>query len=142
MDGGQLRKILSRDQCLKVNFRGIFARDRVPRCLLPGFYIWNTGLFASAGEHWVAIYVTEDHNVEFFDSFGKSPKFYGWDISQSINYNKKPLQSLDSDVCGMYCLFFLYFRCRGLNMDAILANFGSNRRENDNFVKQFMQIFK
>jgi hypothetical protein len=129
-------KIVSRDACLQDRFRGVFARDQVLRCLIPGFFICNTALYVERGEHWVS----DDYNVEFFDSFGKSPQFYGWDISGNVKYNKKTLQSLDSDVCGMYCLFFLYFRCRGLKMESILQKFSTNRVQNDRFVVDFVQL--
>jgi len=142
MDGNQIFKIVKRDQCLHEHFRGIFARDQVPRCLMPGYFLWNTDLYSGKGVHWVCVYVSPTQEVEFFDSFAKPPQFYGWDISQDVKYNKKPLQSTDSDVCGMFCIFYLYFRCRGLSMDSIIANFGQNTRENDTFVLQFMHIFK
>ena len=142
MDGDQLLKLTLRDQCLREHFRGIFARDQVPSCLMPGFFIWNTDLYSGKGKHWVAIYVTDTHKVEFFDSFAHSPQFYGWDISQYVLFNQKPLQSPVSDVCGMYCIFYLFFRCRGLTMDSILTNFTNNFRKNDAFVSQFLHLLQ
>ena len=67
---------------------------------------------------------------------------WGWvsGLVFGVKYNKKTLQSLDSDVCGMYCLFFLYFRCRGLKMESILQKFSTNRVQNDRFVVDFVQL--
>lgn len=142
MDGQQLKNIISRDRCLQERFRGIFARDRVPKCLIPGFFIWNNDLYTGTGEHWLAVFVSDAYKVEFFDSFGQPYQFYGWNILGDVKYNKKSLQSPDSDVCGMYCIYFLYFRCRGLSMERIVADFSSNARHNDEYVRQFMNTLK
>ncbi len=142
MDGNQIMKIVSRDQCLQEHFRGIFARDKVPKWLMPGCFIWNTALHDAKGEHWVAIYISINHDVEFFDSFGEPPRTYGWNISGNVKFNKKVLQSSNSDVCGMYCLFFLYFRCRGLSMKSILDKFSINTVQNDAYVLHFTQLMK
>lgn len=142
MDGDQIRMIISKDRCLREHFRGIFARDQVPRCLLPGFYFWNNGLYSSSGEHWLATYVTNDYTVEFFDSFGNSPQFYGWNIIGDVMYNKKSLQAPDSDICGMYCIFFMHFRSRGYSLQTILDNFSENSIQNDEYIQEFMKVLK
>lgn len=142
MDGSQIFEIVSKDPCMQEHFRGIFARDRVPRCLPRGFYVWNTAKHSEKGEHWVAVHVSNYHKVEFFDSFGKPPTFYGWNISGGVKYNKKSLQSINSSLCGMYALFYIYFRCYGIEMESILAKFGTNTHENDSHVLHFVQLFK
>ena len=142
MDGNEIFKVVTKDQCLHDQFRGIFARDQVPRCLMPGFFVWNTDLYSGGGVHWVCAYVSDTHKVEFFDSFGQPLQFYGWNILKEVQYNEKPLQSSDSEVCGMYCLFYLYFRCRGLSMDSIIANFGENTRINDKYVLDFFHLLQ
>jgi len=69
----------------------------------------------NVGSHWTALYVakTNDGKVQpiFFDSFGMPP---AEDIKKYVAphylpYLTKDIQSLMSDVCGFYCLAFLYF---------------------------------
>ena len=139
MNGQQLKSIITKDRCLQEHFHGIFARDQVPTCLMPGFFIWNNDLYSGKGEHWLAVFVSDNYKVEFFDSFGHSPQYYGWNIKGDVDFNKKSLQSPDSDVCGMYCIYFLYFRCRGLGMSSIVADFSSDSRRNDDYVRQFVK---
>jgi len=65
---------------------------------MPGFFIWNTALHVEKGEHWVAVYVSDDYKVEFFDSFAHSPMYYGWNLTGDVSYNKK----LVHDECMVY----------------------------------------
>ena len=67
------------------------------------------------GAHWTALYVAKlkDGRIQplFFDSFGSLP---AEDIKKYVAphylpHLTKDIQSLMSDVCGFYCLAFLYF---------------------------------
>jgi hypothetical protein len=69
----------------------------------------------NAGSHWTALYVVKSKDGKvmplFFDSFGAPP---AEDIKKYVAphylpYFTKDIQSLMSDVCGFYCLAFLYF---------------------------------
>ena len=44
-------------------------------------------------------------------------------LRQAAYYNDKPLQGLDSDVCGDYCLFYLLHRARNVDMNTIESRF-------------------
>ena len=81
----------------------------------------------------------------WFDSYGKSPKFYGtvftdflekhcdeWDV------NDRKLQSDWSDVCGQYCIFFLSHKARGYSMNKIVQLFGKDTVLNDSKVLWFV----
>ena len=69
----------------------------------------------NVGSHWTALYIAKlkDGRIQplFFDSFGAPP---AEDIKKYVAphylpHLTKDIQSLMSDVCGFYCLAFLYF---------------------------------
>ncbi|GIY29512.1 uncharacterized protein CEXT_236651 [Caerostris extrusa] len=62
--------------------------------------------------HWLAFYC-ENGCIEFFDSFGNPSDFYDPQFLEitlrypSVCWNSTPLQNLTSNVCGMYCIYFI-----------------------------------
>ena len=54
------------------------------------------------------------------------------------DYNKRTLQSLTSDLCGQYCLFYICQRSRGHSLSKIVHHlFSNNTLSNDAKVFQF-----
>ena len=49
------------------------------------------------------------------------------------------LQSIESKVCGHYCLYFALFRCRNISLSAIVHRFSNNKVRNDFLVKRFIE---
>ena len=49
------------------------------------------------------------------------------------------LQSINSKVCGHYCLYYALFRCRNIGMSTILQRFSRNKQRNDFLVKCFIE---
>lgn len=99
--------------------------DRFP------FQIVNTDDSSKNGQHWVLL-IKKLKNYEFFDSFGQTPlsanKYY--DISPYIMKHKKiytklktffnegyAFQSVDTSVCGLYCIIRIL--CEKLNLDMV-----------------------
>ena len=66
------------------------------------------------GSHWVALYIKKlpDGKIEpiYFDSYGVAPPKSVTDFvgSPHIPFNTKDVQGLLSDICGWFCLAFLY----------------------------------
>ena len=59
--------------------------------------------------------------------------------AKSIQVNTKQFQSIESDVCGQYCICFLTKRALKHKMHEILSVFNKNRRnENDVYVLDFI----
>jgi hypothetical protein len=138
MDSFEISLKLKGDRCLKRVVWGVFPRNRLPAPLLPGGYVVNTDNIDGPGIHWIALWVKEE-SIEFMDSFGHKPSHYGWSFSLPTLYNIKPLQSRNSAACGAYCLYYLYYRCRGIAMDDILLRFSDDdRRSNDACVVNFV----
>lgn len=138
MNGAQIRNILSSDTAAKKYFIGIFTSDRLPKDNIPypSCFVLNTDIEGGAGLHWLAVILKSSEELEFFDSFGRHPKDINTDIYKYIQkfksaiYNKVQIQSPDSEVCGAYCVYYLFHRCRGLCMDSVLSTFGNIKNTN------------
>lgn len=146
MNSLQIEKVLKSDLHAKKLFLGVFARDELPTKLkYPSFFILNTHSRSQPGEHWLAIFYDKIGRAEFFDSYGQSPEFYGLKkyldtTSTNWTYNKKCLQSFFSNYCGLYCLFYLYQKSKGISLFEILNNF-ENKNKNDFLINKFIQKF-
>jgi len=140
MDSKQIQDIAERHCSLRERFAGVFSRDQLPETLARGyFYVVNSANYNVPGEHWLGIYVNENA-VEFMDSFGKDPETYGIEIEYPLIMNARQLQSNNSDTCGDYVMYFLYFRSLDLDFACILASFQDNTYENDVMVRNFVSM--
>lgn len=120
--------------------RHVSACDQLPaRISRPAAIIVNTDPSNRPGEHWNAIFIDAAGHGEYFDSFGRAPSGYHLKFiqqnSKSWIYNSKILQDFSSDVCGMYCLIYLYFRMNNVPMMDFVNMFTCNLVCNDNYVK-------
>lgn len=111
------------------NFGGVFASDKVPAPFQPRnvCYIVNHSPLNSStgGTHWLACRIV-GNKAYWFDSYGLPPhsplenKFMGaphepnpdfvkWFKSMGVEkyeWNTRDLQSVGSDVCGLYACYF------------------------------------
>ncbi|KAK3741851.1 hypothetical protein QZH41_018850 [Actinostola sp. cb2023] len=77
LDSQQLRWLVRTDRRLHPSFLGVFPADRLPSTRRPGTgLIANTDLSDQPGTHWVAMYLDDDGQAEFFDSYGQTPHSY------------------------------------------------------------------
>uniref|UniRef100_A0ABD2VUF9 Ubiquitin-like protease family profile domain-containing protein n=1 Tax=Trichogramma kaykai TaxID=54128 RepID=A0ABD2VUF9_9HYME len=140
MNTREIERALSGIDCNSV---GVYAADRVPRNVsLPACLIINCDTSDQPGSHWIALYIDKYASGIYFDSFGLPPtnthhKERIHRICKKIIYNYKCLQSLDSAVCGEYCIFFLYHISKNNDLNAFLNYFNSDTRRNDNIVRSF-----
>jgi hypothetical protein len=103
-------------------------------------------LIEAYGSHWVCVYV-ENGKGEYFDSYGMSPhivepfiSFLDRNCRSNWSYNRHELQSIDSTVCGHYCIWFLSERARGKTMSEIVSQFSNDTRSNDALVKESVEL--
>ena len=86
----------------KHGFQGVFSSDTLPSH--PKLLVCNTDPISKPGEHWIAIFVSEDGRGEYFDSFGRAPNehFANYLNEHCRNwiFNKRQLQSIISSYCG------------------------------------------
>ena len=146
MRGIDILDVLSGDDIVLDLFGGIFAKDQLV-FELPNkeiFFICNTDISSSEGKHWVVIYLPrEGNNIEYFDSLGKrQDNLFVHFMSKSnrfVLYNKIRLQSSVSEACAYYCLYFVYFRCRGVSFIDILTSFSIDLNVNEKDVIKFIK---
>jgi hypothetical protein len=119
----------------------IFAVTKYPICLCV-----NNQTKAEAGEHWLGIYIPKSKGpMNFFCSFGLgidsyAPNFKNFAIKLKINVveNKICLQSMTSNVCGLYVIHFLYKRLCGYRLMSIYCGFSKNMKRNDLIVRRLL----
>lgn len=149
MNSLQLLNIVNQDPHLKEQFLGIFASDQLPEKITskPCALIVNTDPSDQPGQHWVAIYVSKEGSLEYFDSFGFYPFIDSFKTFINNNcsdgsFNAKRLQSETSMVCGLYCIYFLVHRARNISLKQILSKFDAKDYcSNDTIVCQFVNKY-
>jgi len=122
-------------------YYGVYPRDRIPRLMqTPAGIIVNTDPHSKPGTHWVAIYVDEYRRGAFFDSYGRPPlrEFASFMQRNSVvsEYSHRMLQDVSSNVCGEYCVLYLYYRSIGVGMSEFLDLFSSDTVVNDNVAER------
>jgi len=101
------------------NFKGCFYKDTLKKIEPSSSYIinlnseFNEKNERNAGSHWVALLTDDLKKAIYFDSYGeKEPN----EIKNLLKCNQykiahtsKNIQSLMSNLCGFFCLAFIYF---------------------------------
>lgn len=119
MDTSTLDRIARADRRIKIGFGGVLAKNQLPyhRGHLNSFII-NTHPSNKPGEHWQALFFDVRNRGYFFCSYGTRPnnvvQQFILNNSDSFEYNIYQLQHRQATSCGLYCLYFLWHKCRGL----------------------------
>lgn len=128
----ELEEAMLSDDEIRKYFGGVLAADHLPVYVTdrPKIFIVNNSESNFSGTHWVSIFLDKkgkNYCSTFFDSLAKPPleTFEQFLIvnGPKYEYSLKRIQSLYSDTCGMFCLFFAYFICRGYSLKEILEMF-------------------
>lgn len=139
MDSTQLIKIVESLRKLKPYFRGIYACNTLPDRVrqFPSAYVCNTDPIEKKGAHWVAYWFDNVNQCELFDSFGRTPEDYDERLRDFMDrnsalclYNNIQVQPDSSSTCGLYVLYYLKARARGISMSDIV-NMTSEMRVRD-----------
>ena len=159
MDSRQIEKILWSNKWTRTNFLGCFAADQIPKTIIkyPASLIINLDDKNKPGTHWVAAYIKTPTRVFYFDSFGSLNCLYPQNIKpkpycltgpnstiydflysfDSVTTNKIIYQSLYSDNCAHYCIYFIHAMSIGIPFDKIV-NILDMQPNPNNFVSQFV----
>ena len=146
----QLVELLKKYKFSKNKFCGVLSLDQVPlkRVKHPCAFVVNTHDSTQPGEHWFAIYLPVRGPAEYFDSYGLPPfqqrivEFLKKN-SNSFIHNKQRIQSDTSVNCGLFSLFYLYFRTKGYTMKQYLKFFvKDNLSYNDHIVNYLYKKYK
>lgn len=126
-------------------YKGVYPGNLFPSLSKPGdFCIVNSQCFPCVNPigHWLCMSRRQDGKLEFFDSYGNHPTFYGF--TETCVYQPFQLQSYGSKWCGQYCVF--YVLCRH-ELDFSLHQFvrlfsKSDQQENDEMVLGYLSVLK
>ena len=147
----QLDRLADSQPTLKPYFYGTLPCDRLPRSpdkKGPVAYIVNTDREGQPGRHWLALWTCDDE-CEILDSYALPLETYQttrplqawldrhWKI---VIQNSRSLQSLFSQSCGDYALFFLIDRSQGKSMNEFVKRFDKHDYvHNDHKVGQMLK---
>ena len=133
MNTVQIKRALESNPYTKKIFCGVFPADQLPKTTdtFPCGFVANTDPSTEPGTHWVAFYFPSREKAEFFDSYGRPPEYYGFKRYDMETWNNRKLQSSWSEVCGQYCIFYLYHKGCGYSMSKIVNLFTGNTLLND-----------
>ena len=136
-----LNDVLFKNPVTKRYYVGTF-----PACLFPviserSMFITNTDQHDLSGQHWNA-WIVDGDNLIFFDSFGRSPldetlpKQYHYFTKKykKYQYVKFRVQDWQSNMCGYFCVHFLYVLALNLEIKHFLSDYTTNFDDNDRIV--------
>ena len=120
------------------NFGNVYSKNEYFKLKKNTFYIYNTEMKPKFG-HFVALYYNANQNLEIFDSLNYTtvPE-YITKQTKIVNYvSNRKIQSKFSQLCGLYCLYWIYFRYLKYENKCILSHFSNNQDVNDSRIYLF-----
>ena len=152
MYSSEIERAMNCDPYTRNTVVGVYMADTIPpRRELPkgktyGF-VSNTDVHTLPGTHWTGFW-EDDRTVEFYDSYGQSPGQYSdhftkfvRDTSKTLVFNKKTIQSDDSNVCGMHVMLYLLYKARNYKLSDIVNIYSSSKDANDLFVSETLSNY-
>lgn len=117
----QLNQVLSTLPSTRSLFRGTYGCDQIPNPhttnragrFRPWIMVVNTQPSTSPGEHWLLLGADTPTHLQVFDSYGLDfqtnyANHWFQDVVQrfqTLGQNRNTYQSLNSNVCGHYCIY-------------------------------------
>lgn len=130
-------------------FQGVFPCDKLPKKItLPCAIIINLSKSNHCGSHWVSLYINREGSGDFMCSFGFQVRNsyienFIRKHCKRISYNKKQLQHLSSNYCGLYAIIFIIHKMRGGTLHDFCNKFSLNCLINDiSIYKQYTYYVK
>jgi hypothetical protein len=101
------------------NFKGCYYKDKLSKIQPNSSYIinWNSELDEhgnrNTGSHWCCLVTDDMKQCIYFDSYGEREPVEIRNLLKcnqyKIGHTNKNIQSLMSNLCGFFCLSFIYF---------------------------------
>lgn len=126
-------------------YLGVFAVNFFPDIEnVDEFCVFNSKCWPCTTEigHWLVAYRSNE-GLEFFDSYGLRPEYYGLGASHlyDIFYSTQQIQSIYTAVCGQYCVLFCTHRANGGSFENFIDKFHiSDHERNDILVRKSVDI--
>lgn len=125
MDTTTINRILRSLPSTHRQYAGCFPSDALRLPLkYPSAAVINLDESDQPGSHWVAVYMKSPTSIYYFDSYGLEPFGKIENFLRNFTHrtvNNCIVQSVNSDVCGHYCIFFLIYCCRGFSFEKIMS---------------------
>ena len=93
------------------------------------------------GEHWVALYIDDKSQGEYFDSYGIPPPIL---LQMNIKrhstewmWNQTPLQDVWTLACGHFCVYYPIYCSQDVPMNDITTQL-NHIEHNDKYVMDFV----
>ena len=130
------------------SFLGAYPFDELPKARQNDFsVIVNTEPSTEPGDHWLPI-IFKNGVFYFVDSFGRSPRspLFTQEFKRTINeyikgykykYNPNMIQSLFSNTCGYYSIYFIR-ELQDKSLREALDIFNDNFKSNDKLVVDYV----
>ena len=148
MNTAEIEKDIKKYKETLNTFLGCYPSDEIPKFPKPSdhgarAFICNTDPKTKPGSHWVSFFI-EGETVEFFDTYGRSPK--SWSFPKSLGehikdrrcyFNTNIVEGFYDNTCGNFCIYMIVQRCRGFSFDSILLSFTGNVDVNRNIVLRY-----
>jgi len=142
MNTSQIQCCIDCSSLLSKSIIGVYAADQLPSFSnydkqFPYGFIANTDEHTKPGKHWCAFYFPNRLTVEYLDSYGMPIEYFNHYFPEYVKkcsnviFNSKQLQSVNSDVCGMYCLYFMIKRLNGVSFYDFINSFSNDLNFND-----------
>ena len=126
MDEDQIFKLILQCKHLMFKFNGVYAADNFPlKMPTNSFTIVNASPASSTGSHWVVlakrheypkIYFSDPLALPIYSYKHRADRFQQSttdsiivDLMKDRRDSKKPLQSENSQMCGLYCIYFAHY---------------------------------
>lgn len=130
MNTDQISSVLKTDELCHQIFKGVLARDQfisLSHIEPSSLFVCNLDNSNEPGSHWITVYFSPS-GVEYFDSYGLPPIFedlhkFLLRYDAKYTYNAFQLQSMDTTVCGSYCIIYALLRSRNFSLREVVSTF-------------------
>ena len=132
-------------------FLGAHPFDMLPKSRRRHFsLIINTASSRESGDHWLGL-VYVDGVFYFMDSFGRNYNHFTFSMqfrnairkyigNNKCRFNKDMSQSLTSEYCGFYAIFYVKMLNRNKTLRIISSYFTTNTRLNDKNIVEYVNM--
>lgn len=137
-----LDRIARADAKIKIDFGGVLPKNLLPlsRGRFKSF-ILNTDPSYRRGQHWQSVHFDNRRHASFFCSYGTAPtgvvKKFILENSDTFSYNSIRVQHRMTTSCGLFCLFFLWHKTRGIPITQLRTR---DPCANERLIRQFTRL--
>jgi len=127
------------------SYNGCFSKDELPKQLKYGWYVINMQNSKDGdGTHWVCFKF--EPFITYYDPFGCAPPIEVMQRSYlGLIYNNKQIQSLDSTLCGWFCVDCILQDQGQLgtsHFSKFLCQYSKDTRLNDHILENHLRLLK